>query len=313
MLFSADSILFCSMAAAIVIEGIPFLLLGSLVGALFEAYVPQSFIERVFPKHPALQVVSGLFAGMLLPTCECGVVPVVRKLLTRGVPPRAAVAYLFAAPVINPIVIASTWVAFRFDTAMVAWRVGMVAATAGAIALSMGNGKAMDVLRLPSQTGIGASPEAPVPLHAEGCGCGHCHDGEKGVGAVLRNTGAEFLGMFRFLLLGAILAALFRMAVPPNAMQSLASNTPLSVASMMGFAIVSSVCSEADAFVAAGFATLPSAARLAFTVVGPMVDLKLIGMFFATFKKRISLAFIVLPIVCVYLMSVIFDTMGVLP
>lgn len=313
MEISSNLILFASLVTAIVIEAAPFLLLGSLVAALFEAFVPREAIERFVPKNPILQMLTGLFAGMLLPTCECGVVPVVRKFLARGVPPRAAIAYMFAAPVLNPVVLTSTWVAFRFETDMVLWRVIMVGVTAAGLALAVAEAKASDLLKLPKSIGIAPSPEGVVP-HDAGCGCGHCHhEGKPTIVSIFRHTGAEFLDMFRFLFIGACLAALFKTLVPPTVMQSFADSTPLSVGSMMLFAIISSVCSEADAFVAAGFSTLPTAAQLAFTAIGPMVDLKLIGMFFATFKNRIAVAFIVVPIVMVYLMSVIFDQAGVLP
>ncbi|GAB7021723.1 permease [Salidesulfovibrio brasiliensis] len=312
MELTSPVILFASLVAAIVIEAAPFLLLGSLVAALFEAFVPEKAIERFIPGNPYLQVASGLFAGMLLPTCECGVVPVVRKFLARGVPPRAAIAYLFAAPVLNPVVLVSTWVAFRFEGEMVFWRALMVGATAAGLALAMAEARASDILKLPKGIAIGTSPSDPV--HTPGCGCGHCsHDGKPGVVSILRHTGSEFLDMFRFLFIGAVLAAAFKTLIPPGMMQSFAASAPLSVGAMMLFAIVSSVCSEADAFVAAGFSALPTAAQLAFTAIGPMVDLKLIGMFFATFRNRVAVAFIVVPIVLIYLMAIIFHQAGVLP
>ncbi|MGE4504623.1 MAG: permease, partial [Desulfovibrionaceae bacterium] len=307
-----DFSLFASVATAIVAEAAPFLLLGALVGALFEVYVPASAVERLAPRHPAAQVLAGLAAGMLLPTCECGVVPVVRRLLLKGVPPRMALPYMLAAPVINPVVLVSTWVAFQGDASMVLWRCALVALPAVLIGMAVGDLSAAEVLR-PGMGGRAAACSCGCghdhdhdhehdrndhdhDNHDDGCGCGHDHvhadDRENGrrsrLVAVLALTGREFMDMGRFLVLGALAAALFKTMLPGHLIGFFSANLWLAVPAMLLLAVLLSVCSEADAFVAAGFSMFPRAAQLGFTALGPMLDLKLAPMFYAVFHRRVA-------------------------
>jgi len=311
--------IFCSMATAIVLEAAPFLLLGSLVGALFEVFVSDRALERFIPRNPVVQVLTGLVAGMILPTCECGVVPIARRLLMRRVPVRMVMVYMLAAPVINPVVLLSTFVAFQSDFSMVGLRVLFVAIPACAVAFGLGDAKAHDVLRLPEPIqlrmhGIGEpSVHAHEHAHEHGCSCAACAEGEQQrsrLMAVLSHTALEFLSMGRFLIAGACLAAAFKVFVPAGILRVFADSPVLSIACMMLFAVLSSVCSEADAFVAAGFSMLPRASQLAFTAIGPMVDLKLIGMFMATFRGRISIALVAIPTALVFGMSLLLHWLG---
>ncbi len=303
--------LFASLASAIVLEAAPFLLLGSFVGALFEVLVPDSFIERMIPKTVPGQLGFGLFAGMVLPTCECGVVPVVRKLLARGVPPATAITYLFAAPVINPVVLLSTYFAFQSDLTMVFWRCVLVGIPALVLGGVLGKGTAADILNLPKpvlRQMDDIRNENHGHDHGHECGCAACgetHDESSRIRAVLVHTGIEFLSMSKFLIFGACAAALFKTFTPSSVLDLMQGNNFISVGSMMLFAVLSSVCSEADAFVAAGFSMLPKAAMLSFVAIGPMVDLKLIPMFLSTFKRRVALALIVVPVVTIFYLCVL--------
>lgn len=315
----ADSLLiFCSMATAIVLEAAPFLLLGSLVGALFEVFVPDRALERFIPRGAVAQVSVGLVAGMALPTCECGVVPIARRLLLRRVPVRMVMAYMLAAPVINPVVLLSTYVAFQSDLSMVGLRVLFVAVPAAAVAFGLGRGEAHDVLRMPRPVllrmhGIGEPAIHAHEGHESGCSCASCAEGaQQGsrLMAVLSHTALEFLSMARFLIAGACLAAAFKVFVPAAILRLFVDSPVLSIVSMMLFAVLSSVCSEADAFVAAGFSMLPRVAQLSFTAIGPMVDLKLLGMFGATFRGRATLALVTVPTLSVLVMSLLLHWLG---
>lgn len=297
--------LFASLATAIVLEAAPFLLLGSLVGALFEVFVSDTFIERMTPRTLPGRLCFGLFAGMLLPTCECGVVPVVRKLLSRGIPPATAITYLFSAPVINPVVLLSTYFAFQSDMTMVFWRAILVAIPALILGGVMGSFRAVDLLN-PPRAVLHRMGETEHHEHECGCAsCGQAHAESSRLHAVLIHTGLEFLAMSKFLIAGACAAALFKTFTPSTVLDFFQGSSIISVASMMLFAILSSVCSEADAFVAAGFTMLPKAAMLSFVAIGPMVDLKLIPMFLSTFKRRVALAMVVVPVFTVFFLCAI--------
>jgi hypothetical protein len=291
-----------SIFIAMFLEALPFLLLGSLVASLVEEYVSPEWIAARFSGSPFKGVLLGLFAGMVVPTCECGVVPVVRRLIDKGVPPHAAVTYMIAAPVINPLVIASTLVAFRGDISMLLLRLGIVGVTAVYLGLVL--------------SGIGKNT---IMKKAPGASCGknrfhnsthiHFHDhgpsGHTTVGRtpaairVLSHAGAEFMEMGSYFLLGAGAASLIKTLLPGPVLAFFGSSILLAVPLMVILAVLLSVCSEADAFVAASFSGFPAASQLAFITVGPMVDLKLILMYRAVFQKKIVLLLIVVPIIFV--------------
>lgn len=103
---------FTTVFLGIFIEAMPFLFLGTLASGLVEVYVDQDAIRRYIPKSPMLSALFGSVLGMFFPVCECGVVPLVRRLFRKSLPIPAGIAFLLAAPVINPIVILSTATAF---------------------------------------------------------------------------------------------------------------------------------------------------------------------------------------------------------
>jgi len=291
--------LFASFTAAIVLEAAPFLLLGALISACIEQFVNPDQLQRLAPRSMPLQLLVGAGAGLLLPTCECGVVPVTRRLMSKGAPPALAITYMLAAPVVNPVVLASTYLAFRGDLEIVLLRVALVLGPALVMGSLAGQIPAVVLLR----------PERHGPGHSH-CGCGHEHCGHEParetkpgvlgtVVSVLRHTGSEFAGMGAFLILGAMAAAAFKTFIPQQLLSILATTPYLAVGGMALLAVLLSVCSEADAFVAASFTGLPQSAQLAFMSVGPMVDLKLIAMFFSVFHRRFATSLVVVPLVMV--------------
>lgn len=305
-----DLTIFATAATSIVLEATPFLLLGSLIGALIEVMVSEETLLRFIPRNPFGQVATGVFAGILLPTCECGIVPVARRLLLKNVPPRTAIPYMMAAPVVNPVVLGSTLFAFQGDIYVVIARCVAVIIPAMALGFVLGEAKPRQVLKQQpvDLKQFSDLENAHIPHdhdHGHGCDCGcHVSEGNR-FKAVLYHTGAEFVGMARFLVFGAVVAAGFKAFLPPEILTVFTGSLGLAVAGLMLLAILLSICSEADAFVAASFASFPTAAKVAFMAIGPMVDLKLIPMFFAVFNRRVAIALIVVPIVSVYVMGMI--------
>jgi len=96
----------------LVIEALPFLLIGVAIATLVRGLNPGGRWLGHLPAHPLLGPMTGAALGFALPACECGNVPVARRLLASGAPLATALGFLFAAPVLNPIVLASTWAAF---------------------------------------------------------------------------------------------------------------------------------------------------------------------------------------------------------
>jgi len=296
-----DFYIFVTVATAIFLEAAPFLLLGALVSSLLEVYCPPDRISKFIPKGRITGVLFGLGGGMLLPTCECGVVPIVRRLLLKKVPSHVAIPYMLAAPVINPIVMVSTYVAFRGDIWMVLGRVGLVALTAVTAGLWVGK---IDPLLLLPQGEAGNMNHQ----HANArCDCGIDHEGSshpRFTGA-LAHAAWEFLDMGKYLILGCFAAGLIKTFLPDTMLAVFEGNLFLAVGGMMLLAVITSVCSEADSFVAASFWSFPKAARLSFITIGPMVDLKLVMMYAGVFHGRAVRILVIVPTLMVYLASIL--------
>jgi uncharacterized membrane protein YraQ (UPF0718 family) len=208
--------------------------------------------------------------GAVLPGCECASVPVAGALVRRGVNPAAALAFLLSAPAINPVVLAATSVAFPGRPEMVAARFAASLAVSVLMGwLWMRLGRA-DLLRLPAQTG------------------------HEGVGRFAAFTAAmrhDLVQSGGFLAIGACGAATLNVIVPQRWLHEVATHRLLSVLVLAALAVVLSICSEADAFVAASLTQFSLTAKLAFLVVGPMVDIKLFAMQAGMFGRRFAVRF----------------------
>jgi uncharacterized membrane protein YraQ (UPF0718 family) len=290
----------------------PFLAIGALLSAVIEVFVSADRMLRWIPKTIFGGVAMGVGAGFVLPTCECGVVPVARRLMHKGVPPFIAITYMLAAPIVNPIVLASTYFAFRGNVSMVLGRIAIAALVASALGLY--TRRFTDVLANSNKANSNKANSNKVRSGKEN---EHVHDHRDlslpgKFRAVLRHAAQEFMDMGKFLILGAIAAASFKTLLPQDIMSIFSANLLLSIGGMMLLAILLSVCSEADAFVAASFLNFPAGAQLAFVSIGPMVDLKLIGMYAATFRRKIVFALILGPTVLIFILSWLFEQFGLL-
>ena len=279
----------------------PFLVIGALFSATIEVFVSTERLLRCIPKSLVGGIALGIGAGFVLPTCECGVVPIVRRLMHKGVPPFIAIAYMLAAPIVNPVVLASTYLAFRGSLTMVLARImlaAIVATVLGLYARSLPN-----VLLNGKDSGNGSQAHD------------HDHSGQsflQKIRSVMIHTAQEFLDMGKFLIIGAMAAASFKTLLPEDIMSFFSGNLVLSIMGMMILAILLSICSEADAFVAASFQTFPAGAHLAFVAVGPMVDLKLIGMYAVTFHRKMVLALVFGPSLLIFVLSWLFEQIGLI-
>jgi uncharacterized membrane protein YraQ (UPF0718 family) len=255
---------------SIVIQATPFVVLGTVLSAAIAVLVPTGFFARVLPRHPVLAVPVAGAAGAVLPGCECGSVPVAGALVRRGVPPAAALAFLLSAPAINPVVLVATSVAFPGRPSMVVARLvaSLLASTAmGWLWLRLGRADWLRPVKRPELDGLRRGPAFLAACR---------HDMTQAGG---------------FLVIGAGMAATMNIAMPAGWLHAVARHTALSVAALAVLAVVLSICSEADAFVAASLTQFSLTARLAFLVVGPMVDLKLFAMQAGAFGRRFAVRF----------------------
>ena len=255
---------------AIIVQALPFLVLGVLMSAAIAAFVPRAFWQRALPSNPILAVPVAGAAGIVLPGCECASVPVAGSLMARGVTPAAALAFLLSAPAINPIVLISTFVAFPGEPEMVVAR------------LIASFGTAVIVGWLWLRFGRPGWLRIPQRMHVEGSTPWH----------TFRLTAShDFLHAGGFLVIGGLAAAAMNVAMPTEWMEALASNPLLAILAMAVLAVLLSICSEADAFVAASFTSFSLTARLTFLVVGPMIDLKLMSMQAGIFGRAFAVRF----------------------
>lgn len=255
---------------SISVQALPFLFLGVLISGAITAFVPPSVFTRLLPQNRALAVPVAGAAGLLLPGCECGSVPVAGGLMARGVTPAAAFAFLLAAPAINPIVLVATAVAFPGQPEYVAARFVASLGTAvviGWLWVRFGDERWLRFTARPV-----APHGARLPLFFE-------------------TARHDFLHAGGFLVLGAVLAATLNVVVPRGLYESVASDPVLAVLALTLLAVVMSICSEADAFIAASLTEFSPTAKLAFMVVGPMVDLKLIALQAGTFGRAFTIRF----------------------
>jgi uncharacterized membrane protein YraQ (UPF0718 family) len=254
--------------SSIVIEALPFILVGALASAAIAVFLPERAFGSIARLPLALQIPCAALGGFAFPVCECGSVPVARRLIARGVHPGAGVTFMLAAPVINPVVLASTWVAYGGHlraAEMVGGRasLGLLAAAAGGLAI--GRTRSAELLR----------PRATA--HAE-------HDHSRSPAAFSSHLVSDFLFMGKFIVLGAALSAFVQATVPQSLIAKLGGTPVLAALSLMAVAYVLSLCSEADAFIAASFTSFTPGAQLAFLVLGPIADMKLTVLYSATFR-----------------------------
>jgi len=294
-------------------EAMPFIVLGAVIAGILEELVPQQLVVKVIPRSRVLAIAIGGLLGLLFPMCECGIIPVMRRLLRKGVPLSCCVCYLLAGPIINVVVMLSTWVAFS----------GMDAPEGGSLRYGhQWGGPGMTGMRMALGYLVafgtslvvewqyrkhGSRLLAPLAVADTSAGLARADNGDAeeeeevlpGITAPRRSafqrlaTIAEtalhdFVDITVFLILGALLAALVRVLISPEKIADYGRDQPVAaIAIMMGLAIVLCLCSEADAFVAASFKTLLPTAKLAFLVLGPMLDFKLYMMYTRVFRPRL--------------------------
>ncbi len=280
----------------IFIEALPYLLLGIFASGFIEVFVKKEIILRLIPKNRFLGILIGSMLGLLFPVCEHGVVPLTRRLFNKGMPVSMGITFMLAAPVMNPIVIASTLAAFGLGP--VFW------------------GRIILTLLIATITGLVFSFQKDEEILANMpeflvYDCHHCGS-EVNPHATIKEkillaielAGDEFFEIGLYFIIGAFLAATLQTFVPQSILLTLGGGPILSILIMIILAVVLSICSTVDAFVALSFVeTFSTGSILAFLVYGPMIDIKAIMMFTRVFKKKTILYLALIPLFLVILAS----------
>lgn len=301
---------FILLFTSILYEALPFIVLGSVIAGFLEELVPQQFIARVIPSRPLFAIALSGLLGLVFPMCECGIIPVMRRLLRKGLPLSCCVAYILAGPIINVVVMLSTFVAFAPYPAeqmgrfwMVGLRVGMgyVVAVVTALVVHGQYKKHGNALLAPLAVPQTASDEGDDANGATG------RPLLKRISNISETALHDFVDITVFLILGALLAAFVRQLMMQNTQieQTFQHSPVLAIAAMMALAVALCLCSEADAFVAANIGTVTPASKLAFLVLGPMLDFKLYMMYTRVFRPKLIWTIIPCVVIQVFVYSLI--------
>ena len=257
--------------SSLIVQALPFVLLGAVVSAAIEVFLPLRAIRRLTAMPFRAQLPAAAMSGVAFPLCECGSVPVARRLATKGLTAGATVAFMLAAPVINPIVLISTAIAYRGRSTlwiMVGGRflIGLVAAMA--VGWILGRRSPNSLLRRSASAGDGGDDEQRAPA----------------VARYVRHLANDTVFMTKYLVIGAAVAAALQSLIPQSVLRSVGGAPVIDIVALMALAAILSLCSESDAFVAASFVQFGTAPQLAFLLVGPMFNLKLAALYAGTFR-----------------------------
>lgn len=300
---------------SILFEGAPFILLGTLISGFIDIYLPAGTMDRLLPKRkfPAI-LVAGLL-GFILPVCECAVVPVIRRLVKKGLPVSCALTYMLAAPIVNPITALSTWKAFKgpeipfgpdlshsASLVMTLSRLGLGFLVAVAVGVIVSRIPMAKILRERLVENLHKEEEAPHQHdhHHACCGHDHGHEGhhhhhaekdDNRLVAAFRSAMRDFVDVGVYFTIGIVITALFNTGIAPGAewLDSLAQQKVAAPAALMALAFVLSLCSTSDAFIAATLDKFTYGAKLAFLTFGPMLDVKLLFLYQTVLRKRFIL------------------------
>lgn len=290
---------------SIFFESLPFLLLGSIISSVIETYVSNETIEKLIPQNKILGSIVGVILGFFIPACDCAVIPISKRLLKKKVPINVAISFMLASPIINPVVLLSTYYAFFKTNPSIFWYrliFGILIALIIGIIMGIIFGK-KDII-------INDSDEE---LHCEHCHSAHCeceHEHEQSkLESIIKHTAFDFFDVVKFLMFGALIASLVQVLLPRSVLNIFNENTILSVFALMLFAYLISLCSTSDSFVGKSLlSSFSQTSIIAYLLLGPMIDIKNTIVLLGNYKKSfvvtlISLIFIIIFAVCVLVVS----------
>lgn len=300
---------------SVLFEGIPFLLLGSVISGFVDVFVSSERVAKMLPRSPGAAIVLSGLLGIIFPMCECGSVIIIRRFLRKGLPLSCAATYMLGAPIVSPIVALSTWQAYSQSAQgpflMTALRLGIGFAIAVGVGFLIHSLPRERILRagldegaMPRRAGlsVAASPATEQPEFSELVASSRL---PKKFLLSVQSATADFLDVTFFFIIGVAITSVFNTGVNQEVLVPFATSPFLAIISLMLLASLLALCSTTDAFVAWTFTGtgFPPASQLAFLLFGPMFDLKLFWLYSLIFKKRFVMflacgLFIVIALLC---------------
>ena len=273
-----------TLSISVLIESMPFVVLGVLLSIVVQVWVPPGAIERWMPRRAWARRMALSLLGMLVPVCECGNVPFARGLMMRGFTVPETLTFLIAAPIVNPIVIITTHQAFGFDDGI------LIARLVGGFAVANLIGWLYS--RHPDPDGL------VTERFADTCAIANDPDATRGLDRGRRSLAqfvVELRAVMPALIIGSALAGAVQVLVPRSALLAIGSNPALSIVAMILLAMIVSICSNVDSFFALSFAsTFTPGSIVAFLLVGPLVDVKMLALLRTTFRSKVPVGLVVI-------------------
>jgi uncharacterized membrane protein YraQ (UPF0718 family) len=273
----------------IFLEALPYILIGVILSSLIHVFLPEKWIQKHMPKTPVKGMLFAIAFGFIFPICECGIIPVIKRLVQKGMPAYMGVVLLIVGPIFNPVVMLATYTAFQAHTEIFYMRMIFAILIGLRVGLSFTLTSEKAILKANAPRFIVLRPFSPKWVQ------------------VMSHAVDEFFDMGFYLLLGAGLTALLQVGIPHDWFKAIGQSIfahPI----MMLFAYVLSLCSTSDAFV--GYSlwnTINHKAIVTFLVFGPMLDIKSTLMLYGAFQKSFVRKYIGLVIVFVLIMAVLLE------
>ncbi len=305
----------------IMLEAIPFLLLGALISAIIEEFVSEERISKMIPKNRVLGSLAGIFLGLFIPACDCAVIPIAMRLKKKKVPTNVIVSFMLASPIISPVVLLSTFFAFGETEKMLLFGFEMpklfVYRTIFGVVVALVVGIILDIICKDAVLKEEIYEHHhhhhdhehihTCNHHHEGCSCSN-HEKETGPIGRVRNIinimYGDFMGIISYMAVGALLAATMQILLPISNIGGIVQNKYISTFIMMLLAFALSLCSTSDAFIARTFMnSLSKNSILAFILLGPMIDIKNTILLNKSFNKKFVIVLIASIFITVYLIS----------
>lgn len=340
---------FTTIFLSIILEAIPFIIIGVFISSLIQIFISEETIAKIIPKNKVVGIIIAGIVGIVFPVCDCAIVPIVRRLLKKGMPMYIGVTFMLSVPIINPVVLVSTYYAFQSSSHMVLLRGGIGALSAMIIGFIISKLEPEDNIK-ETRSIVGENlcnrwiytlnePNKRVQSHTnphvyfhshvheghhhdeeeEHCSCGHDHHHRSGqkvtvtgsMVEILEHTSAELQDVGKFVIAGAFLSSVMQVALPRKYMLSIGHNPMISIVVMIALAFLLSVCSETDAFIARTFVgQFTSGSIIAFLIFGPMIDIKNTLMLSQAFKPKFIIKLIALIFMVCFTVGIIVNLVG---
>ncbi|URZ00458.1 permease [Clostridium felsineum] len=317
---------FVTIFISIILEALPFIIIGVFLSSLIQVFISEETLARIIPKNTVLGILFAATVGLIFPVCDCAIIPIVRRLLKKGLPLPIGVTFMLSVPIINPVVLTSTYYAFLnnpyapFIRAVAGWTSAVIIGfmISKLNKFNTRQAKLHEILfkeRLytPKNTHSIHEHNHEHCHHDHTCSCGHIHHTEKNFSAltlvhVLEHVSLELQDVGRFVIMGAFLSALMQTFIPRKYILSIGHGNISSIIVMMLLAYVLCVCSETDAFIARTFVNqFTNGSIIAFLIFGPMIDIKNTLMLCETFNLKFVFKLVLSIILVCFLIGLSFN------